>query len=133
MEVRVRRKHGAREKKRERMRARSRLTSDQQYLVVSQWSFTARVRSVVRSLVTRLRQSVLFSWLCDATVTLKQSIVGDASWPVALVKIGLWLLLLLSNLHMGLPCFLLALVYWLYNTYGGGPALTSSIALRQEK
>ncbi|KAK2843857.1 hypothetical protein Q7C36_012072 [Tachysurus vachellii] len=63
MEVRVRRKaqtskHEAREKNRERVRARSRPSSDQQYLVVSQWSFTTRVRSVLRSLVTRLRQSV---------------------------------------------------------------------------
>lgn len=70
-----------------------------------------------------MKQSALFSWLHHATVTLKQGITGDQSWLVALVRIGLWLLLLwlLSNLHMGLPCFLLALVFWVYKTYGGGP------------
>ncbi|KAK3537356.1 hypothetical protein QTP70_008785 [Hemibagrus guttatus] len=112
-------------------------------LRVSGSSFTSGVRSVLRRVVTKLKESALFSWLRDATMMLKQSIMGNKSWTVALVQIGLWLLLLwlLSNLHMGLPCFLIVLVFWLYNIYGGGggggggggPALTTSITVRHEE
>ncbi|KAG7328710.1 hypothetical protein KOW79_008654 [Hemibagrus wyckioides] len=124
-------KHEAKVKNREGVGA-SPLTSDQQYLQVSG-------SSLVRRVVTRLKESALFSWLRDAIMTLKQSIMGNESWTVVLVQIGLWLLLLwlLSNLHMGLPCFLLALVFWLYNIYGGGggggAALTTTLTVRHEE
>lgn len=93
------------------------------------------IRSVLGRVVTWLKRSALFSWLHHAGVTLKQSIMGNRSLPEALIQTGLWLLLLwlLSNLHMGLPCFLLALIFWLYNTYGGGPPLSTAFSWRQQE
>ncbi|KAF4084478.1 hypothetical protein AMELA_G00129120 [Ameiurus melas] len=139
MEVRARRKHQTSKHKAEARNSsalgesvgprRSRRSAAQQS------SSTVGVRAVLRRAVTWMKRSALFSWLHHATVTLRQSIMGNQSWPVALVRIGLWLLLLwlLSNLHMGLPCFLLALVFWVYKTYGGGPPLPTSINWWQEE
>ena len=81
-----------------------------------------------------LIQCNLLRWLWDSSLgcTLRSSFLGrqlgssklglwlDSHCPtlttLLLLKVVLWLFLvwILSDLHMGLPCFLLTITYWLY-------------------
>ncbi|KAL6478261.1 hypothetical protein MHYP_G00140960 [Metynnis hypsauchen] len=75
-------------------------------------------------LVTWLKDSALGLWLCESATQLMDSRVVSwlTSTPQAkLFRLLFWAILclllvwLLSDLHLGLPCFLLGLFYWIYN------------------
>ncbi|KAL7873804.1 hypothetical protein AOLI_G00128750 [Acnodon oligacanthus] len=77
-----------------------------------------------RCLVTWLKDSALGLWLCESTTQLMDSRVVSwlTSTPQAkLFRLLFWAVLclllvwLLSDLHLGLPCSLLGLFYWIYN------------------
>ncbi|KAG9268281.1 hypothetical protein AMEX_G17240 [Astyanax mexicanus] len=79
-------------------------------------------------LVTWLRNSALGLWLSERATELRNcrvvntavSWLNSSPWTMPLLLVlqaVLWLLLLwvLAELHLGLPCVLLALLYWIYN------------------
>ncbi|KAK6307632.1 hypothetical protein J4Q44_G00227800 [Coregonus suidteri] len=63
-----------------------------------------------------LRSSTLVSWLQTSDLGLWLGSHCPALTNLLLLKVTLWLILvwILADLHLGLPCFLLALTYWLY-------------------
>ncbi|KAM9423889.1 uncharacterized protein ACWYII_020824 isoform 2-T2 [Salvelinus alpinus] len=64
-----------------------------------------------------LRSSTLVSWLQTSDLGLWLGSHCPALTNLLLLKVTLWLLLvwILADLHLGLPCFLLAITYWLYD------------------
>ncbi|XP_076848217.1 uncharacterized protein LOC143493586 [Brachyhypopomus gauderio] len=78
--------------------------------------------TAVARLVTWLSQSALGSCLNLRVTSLWQSdaatwLQGLPCYATLLLQGALWLLLgwFFSDLYLGLPCFLLALIYWLFN------------------